>query len=100
MQHTWPSSAQCNILIIRFFSAAQHNLVKNSRSRHSRHKDSEILSRTRREPSPEVAAVKQYENNNKPRFLNCEALSKQAAVDEQQPKGETESILIRVKGVM
>ena len=46
-----------------------------------------------------MAAVKQYENNNKPAFLNCEALSKQAAVDEQQPKGERlcESVLTRVE---
>ena len=64
------------------------HICKSSSSRHSRHKDSEILSRSRREPNPAVAAVKQYENNNKPAFLNCEALSNQAAVDEQQPKGE------------
>ena len=58
---------------------------------HSTHTDWDLLSRARREPSPALDSAdvrRQYENNNKPMFLNCEALSKQAAVDEQQPKGE------------
>ena len=59
------------------------NILTPDNFRRGRHKESQILSRSRRND----AVAKQYENNNKPMFINCEDLSRQAAVDEESPKG-------------
>ena len=58
-------------------------MFNNDHFRRGRHKESQSLSRNRRED----AVSRHYENNNKPMFINCEDLSDQAAVDEESPKG-------------
>ena len=58
-------------------------MFNNDHCRRGRHKESQPLSRSRRED----AVGRHYENNNKPMFINCKDLSERAAVDEESPKG-------------
>ena len=59
-------------------------MCNNHHFRRGRHKESQVLPRSRRD---DAVGNRHYENNNKPEFINCKALSEQAAVDEESPKG-------------